>query len=328
MDAALDRRDVRGRTCVFFYETGSPFVARSRPSCPSVMPVRRSSIRLALVFSVLLLAGCTASKLPEPIPGVEAARNARWAVVPLSVADTVVADYRRVSEHAAVARAVPPLLDAAGQAFRLIGDPAMEAPVTLQNVYRRTESRGENSLGLAPRPAAFDSLQAVSGCRYVLTLHAIQWSKTGRRIVAERSVSALSAVASFATGYEELFVLPSGPSDETVVGVSLVDVRDRSVIAEGTVATPSAEVDAAVQSALIWLLTGRRLSPESLGVDVSDDVIVYRTKGEAIVGTGFSVDGLEAVVQRADREPRRVPIQSVTKVKSTSRNRAVFPVDR
>jgi hypothetical protein len=63
-------------------------------------------------------------------------------------------------------------------------------------------------------------------------------------------------------------------------------------------------------------------------VDVSDDVIVYRRKGEDIVGTGFSVDGLEAVVERANRNPRRVPIQSVTKVKSTSRNRVIFPVDR
>ena len=292
------------------------------------MLVRLSSVRPALVFVALLLAGCTASKPPEPIPGVEAARNARWAVVPLAVADTVVADYRRVSEHAAVAQAVPPLLDAAGQAFRLIGDPAIEAPVFLQNVYRRTESGGESRLGLAPRPAAFDSLQAVSGCRYVLTLHAIRWSKTSRRIVAERSVSALSAVASFAAGREELFVLPAGPSKETVVGVALVDVRERDVVAERMIATPSAEVDAAVQSALIWLLTGRRLSPESLGVDVSDDVIVYRRKGEAMVGTGFSVDGLEAVVQRANREPKRVPIQSVTKVKSTSRNRVIFPVDR
>jgi hypothetical protein len=292
------------------------------------MPVRLSSVRLALVFVALLLAGCTASKPPEPIPGVEAARNARWAVVPLSVADTVVADYRRVSEHAAVAQAVPLLLTAAGQAFRLIGDPASEAPVSLQNVYRRTESRRKSAFGLTPRPAAFDSLQAVSGCRYVLTLHAVRWSKTSRRIVAERSVAALSAVASFATGQEELFVLPARPSEETVVGIALVDVGERDVIAEGTIATASADVGAAVQSALIWLLTGRRLSPESLGVDVSDDVIVYRRKGEAIVGTGFSVDGLEAVVERANRNPRRVPIQSVTKVKSTSRNRVIFPVDR
>lgn len=292
------------------------------------MPVRLSPVRLALVPFVLLLAGCTASKPPEPIPGVEAARNARWAVVPLSVADTVVADYRRVSEHAAVAQAVPSLLTAAGQAFRLIGDPASEAPVSLQNVYRRTESRGAGRLGLTPRPAAFDSLQAVSGCRYVLTVHAIRWSKTSRRIVAERSVSALSAVASIASGRDELFVLPADPSEETVVGIALVDVRQRNVIAEGTIATPSAEVEAAVQSALIWLLTGRRLSPESLGVDVSDDVIVYRREGEAMVGTGFSVDGLEAVVERANRSPRRVPIQSVTKVKSTRRNRVIFPVDR
>jgi len=291
------------------------------------MPVRLSD-RLALVLFVLLLAGCTASKPPEPIPGVEAARDARWAIVPLAVADTVAADYRRVSEHAGVAQAVPPLLTASEQAFRLIGDPAIEAPVSLQNVYRRPESRGESTLGLAPRPAAFDSLQAVSGCRYVLTLHAIRWSKTRRRIVAERSVSALSAVSSFATGREELFVLPTGPSEKTVVGITLVDVRERDVIAERTIATPSAEVDAAVQSALIWLLTGRRLSPESLAVDVSDDVIVYRRRGGAIVGTGFSVDGLEAVVERANRKPQRVPIQSVTKVKSTRRNRVVFPAGR
>jgi hypothetical protein len=292
------------------------------------MPVRLSSVRPALAFVALLLAGCTASKPPEPIPGVEAARNARWAVVPLSVADTVVADYRRVSEHAAVGQAVPPLLTAAGQAFRLIGDPASEAPVSVQNVYRRTESRRKSAFGLTPRPAAFDSLQAVSGCRYVLTLHGVRWTKTRRRIVAERGASALSAVAGLATGREELFVFPAGPSEETVVGVALVDVRERDVIAEGTIATASAEVDAAVQSALIWLLTGRRLSPESLGVDVSDDVIVYRREGEAMVGTGFSVDGLEAVVERANREPKRVPIQSVTKVKSSSRNRVIFPVDR
>jgi hypothetical protein len=164
--------------------------------------------------------------------------------------------------------------------------------------------------------------------RYVLTLHGVRWTKTRRRIVAERGASALSAVAGLATGREELFVFPAGPSEETVVGVALVDVRERDVIAEGTIATASANVDAAVQSALIWLLTGRRLSPESLGVDVSDDVIVYRREGEAMVGTGFSVDGLEAVVERANRNPRRVPIQSVTKVKSSSQNRVIFPVDR
>jgi hypothetical protein len=285
---------------------------------------------LSHLFVIVLagwLAGCAASTPPEPEPGVQKTREARWAVLPLAVQDTTVDGFERVSLHADAAAAVPRMLRDAGQAVRVVGDPREGDTVQVTDVYRRAD-RSETAFDLTPRVAAFDSVQAVSGCRYVLTLHAVRWSKTREQVWGERSISALSAMAGIASGRDELFVLPRTPSDETILSLALVDVRRRTVVARRTVASAVADADLVLHSGITWLLTGRYLSPPSFAAATDGDVIVHRYGQPDLVGTGFSIDGREAVVEMKDGTTRRLPVHTVTKVKSTTQNRTIFPAER
>ena len=81
-------------------------------------------LRWYVVVLLAVLTGCVSSQPPAPAPGVSEAREVRWAVVPLATTNTVADGYRRESKHGDIARAVPSLLEAAGQTHRLVGDPA------------------------------------------------------------------------------------------------------------------------------------------------------------------------------------------------------------
>lgn len=113
-----------------------------------------------------------------------------------------------------------------------------------------------------------------------------------------------------------------------VLGLALVDVRRREVLARQTIESATSDIDRVLSSALTVLFTGRFLSPSSFGVRTSDDVIVYRNAQPEIVGSGFRVEGLEAVGERAGDSPQRLPVHTVSKVKSTTRNRTIFPRER
>jgi hypothetical protein len=67
--------------------------------------------------------------------------------------------------------------------------------------------------------------------------------------------------------------------------------------------------------------------PQSFEVSTSDDVIVYRYEKSDIVGTGFHVEAMDAVVELRDGTRRHLPIHTVKKVKSTTRNQFIFPVE-
>jgi hypothetical protein len=251
---------------------------------------------------------------------VKKARGTTWVVVPLVLPDTTISGYDRISKHDSLAAGVREVLRDAEQPFRV------HENMTLYEFYRPvsgTESDGELTFDLIP--AVLDSIRRTGGGRYVLAVQGSSWSRTTGQAVKEIGAAVLAGLASGITG-APLYYVPNTPSEGRTVVLDLVDARADTTVS-GALRRTRAGIKPASRSAVVGLLTGRTLTPESFEVDTSDDVIVYRYEKPDIVGTGFRVESMEAVVELRDGTSTRLPIQTVKRVKSTIQNRFIFPVE-
>lgn len=301
-----------------------PFQIPPPPVLQSMDRSRPFSL-VACVVVTILLAGCASSK-PTPDPGVEDARGENWVVVPLVVPDTVVSGRERISDHNAVVSTVSEFFPHADQPFQVGADTTergAEAAMPLFDFYR-VDSLSQEREDVALRESVLDSLRDRAGSRYVLAVQGVRWSSTTGRVVRDIGIAVVASAISLGVGFDYVLV-PSGPSDGTIVVMELVDARTHERVTGGAVQSNEDQFDPTVHALLFKLLTGRELTPSSFDVDVSDDVLVYRYEKPTIVGTGFRVEGGEAVVEREDEGAVRIPVDEVKRVKSTLQNRFIFP---
>lgn len=285
-----------------------------RPNCRLALAIP------ALILGAYLLGGCASTKPPTPPADVKETRDTTWAVVPLVVPDTTISGHNRISKHDSLTVGVQEALGDAGQPFR------MSENVELYDFYRRVPAKEEEqAFTFELIPAVLDSIRRTSGCRYLLAVQGTSWSKTTGQVVEEIGIAALSGLASGITGVP-IYYAPNTPGQGQAVVVDLIDAQADSTIRGGVLRT-EANTKLASRSAVVGLLTGRSLTPRSFEVDTSDDVIVYRYEKPDVVGTGFHVDATEAVVERPDGANERLPIHTVKRVKSTTQNRFIFPVE-
>lgn len=248
------------------------------------------------------------------------ARGKPWLVVPLSVPDTVVSGYERMSEHYTIAASMETLLGKADQPFQFGPDSAQAL-----GVYEFYDpSPGSDRLELDLRRPVVDSLHTATGHRYILAVQSVYWSKTNDRFLKELGAGLVVGAVALGLGARHL-ILTATPSSGKSVVMELVDARNGESITGGAVRSEDDAFEPPAQALLLNLLTGRELTPSSFDVDVFDDVIVYRYEKPSVVGTGFRVDGWEAVVERDDEADVRIPVESVKRVKSTTQNRFIFP---
>jgi len=277
---------------------------------------------LGAVLAICLLGGCASSELPTPAPQVKNARGTPWTVVPLIVPDTTVSGYVRTSRHDTLRTKLSAVLTDAGQPNLMFSDPSSGGSLDLYHVYRGVSVDGRNKL--VPDFAAVQSLRQIEDHRYVLAARATAWSrKTGRAL---KEVSAYTLALLFTEAADsDAFSEPYNFDDGTAVVLDLIDTGTGEVIGRGTARTKQG-VDAAVRSAVLELLTGRTLAPQNFDVDTADDVIVYRYEKPTLIGTAFRVVEMEAVVDLQEGEVKRLPLHTVQTVKSTTKNRIIFPV--
>jgi hypothetical protein len=251
---------------------------------------------------------------------VETARDTTWAVVPLILPDTTISGYNRISKHDSLADGIREALRDAGQSFE------RQASMDLYEFYRRVPAEeNESEFTFKLIPSVLDSLRQASGCRYLLAVQGSSWSKTTGQAAKEIGVAVLSGLVSGITGVP-LYYAPNTPGEGQTVVLDLVDTRADSTVSGGVLRTKRG-IKPASRSAIVSLLTGRTLMPQSFEVSTSDDVIVYRYEKSDIVGTGFHVEAMDAVVELRDGTRRHLPIHTVKKVKSTTRNQFIFPVE-
>jgi len=300
-----------------------------------------------LVLVLLCMTGCKSAESTAP-PLSADVYDASWLVVPvhpsLRFADASDLDLAQYYEHG-LAEATQSL-DGYGQTYSVYENaPHRDTGISADSLYEPVPDDGDVDED-SPQRVKVDVLRALAAeadAQYVLVVDPnikMEIDDDGMSIgpfVGVGVAPGISVGVSIPVLQIDLFnrrspmtvamVWDMGPAQgENAPGARPVWVGLRSALSKNyeRISSNKDAVRYGMRSLMVESATGQRVGPEAFLLEADNAVIVYRHDQPTVRGDGFHIDGTDVVVHQKEDEATRVPIHTVSTIRSPSQNRILF----
>jgi len=300
-----------------------------------------------LVLFLLVMTGCTSAEPTAP-PLSADVYDASWLVVPVHpnprFADASDLDLAQYYKH--VLAEATQSLEGYEQAYSVYANaPHWDTGISADSLYEPVPDDGDVDED-SPQRVRADVLHAIaaeSDARYLFVVDPnveMEVEDDGMSIgpfVGVGVAPGISVGVSIPVLQIDLFGRPSpmtvamvwdmGPAQgENASAARPVWVGLRSALSKNYERISSNEdaVRYGMRSLMVESATGRRVGPGAFLLEADNAVIVYRRDQPTVRGDGFHIDGTDVVVHQKEGEATRVPIHTVSTIRSPSQNRILF----
>ncbi|NBC85771.1 MAG: hypothetical protein GVY25_06210 [Bacteroidetes bacterium] len=299
-----------------------------------------------LVLFLLVMTGCKSTEPTAP-PLSADVYDASWLVVPVHpsprFADASDLDLARYYKH--VLAEATQSLDGYGQTYSVYANaPHRDTGISADSLYEPVPEDGDVDED-SPQRVRVDVLRALAAeadAQYVLVVDPnikmeIDDDGMSPPFIGPVVAPGLSIGVSIPVLQIDLFnrrspmtvamVWDMGPAQgENTAGARPIWVGLRSALSKNYERISSNEdaVRYGMRSLMVESATGQRVGPEAFLLEADNAVIVYRRDQPTVRGDGFHIDGTDVVVHQKEDEATRIPIHTVSTIRSPSQNRILF----